>query len=201
MNVDDVLADLTTQGFSIIEAFLPPDTIHGLFECGHTQLASGRMKKAGTGKTAAADSASSIRGDYIHWLDEASHNQAEIAYWQAASALQATMNRELFMGLNALEAHYAIYPPGTGYQRHLDQFQGDTSRQLSSVLYLNQAWQPSYGGQLRLYLDHDQFIDITPLGGRMVVFLSAKFEHEVLPASRERTSLTGWFKVRDNQPI
>ncbi|MFT6394425.1 MAG: SM-20-related protein [Methylophilaceae bacterium] len=40
-------------------------------------------------------------------------------------------------------------------------------------------------------------MDILPKSGRIVLFLSAKFWHEVLPATRERLSLTGWFRTRE----
>ena len=33
--------------------------------------------------------------------------------------------------------------------------------------------------------------------GTLVAFLSSQFEHEVLPATRERCSLTGWFRRRE----
>ncbi|MFP5505881.1 MAG: 2OG-Fe(II) oxygenase, partial [Gammaproteobacteria bacterium] len=39
-------------------------------------------------------------------------------------------------------------------------------------------------------------IDVLPQGGTFVCFLSDRFHHEVLPATRERMSVTGWFKVR-----
>ena len=32
--------------------------------------------------------------------------------------------------------------------------------------------------------------------GTLVCFLSERFEHEVLPATRSRWSLTGWFRSR-----
>jgi SM-20-related protein len=35
-------------------------------------------------------------------------------------------------------------------------------------------------------------VDILPLAGRLVCFRSDQIEHEVLPATRERLSLTGW---------
>jgi SM-20-related protein len=38
--------------------------------------------------------------------------------------------------------------------------------------------------------------DISPVGSRTVVFLSADMLHEVLPATRDRLSLTGWFRRR-----
>jgi SM-20-related protein len=37
---------------------------------------------------------------------------------------------------------------------------------------------------------------VAPVGGTLVAFLSERFHHEVLPARRERYSLTGWFTRR-----
>jgi hypothetical protein len=39
-------------------------------------------------------------------------------------------------------------------------------------------------------------LEIWPEGGTLVAFLSDRFEHEVLPARRQRLSLTGWFRQR-----
>ena len=57
---------------------------------------------------------------------------------------------------------------------------------------------------LRLYLDDADsahFIDIAPVAGTLVTFLSSRFWHEVLPARRVRMSLTGWYKTRTNLPF
>ena len=49
----------------------------------------------------------------------------------------------------------------------------------------------------RLRLPQRQ-VDIQPgRAGSLVVFMSAGTEHEVLPASRDRLSLTGWFRWRN----
>ena len=40
-----------------------------------------------------------------------------------------------------------------------------------------------------------------PAAGTLVVFMSGDFPHEVLPASRERLSLTGWYRRRGNGPL
>jgi SM-20-related protein len=60
---------------------------------------------------------------------------------------------------------------------------------------------PEHGGQLRMYLDKDAQYDVVPTGGCLVVFLSGEVPHEVLPATRERLSLTGWFRRRGNEPF
>jgi SM-20-related protein len=75
------------------------------------------------------------------------------------------------------------------------------TRRVTCILYLNPDWKIVDGGALRLYLDNEdlqRYQDIYPYAGRLVVFLSDRFYHEVLPATRERYSITGWFRQRDD---
>jgi SM-20-related protein len=106
------------------------------------------------------------------------------------------MNRDLMTGLADFEGHFAVFPAGAGYARHFDRLHGSDLRAISAALYLNDAWRPEDGGQLRLYTGGGRSEDILPIGGRLVVFVSERFEHEVLPATRERMSFTGWFRRR-----
>jgi SM-20-related protein len=39
---------------------------------------------------------------------------------------------------------------------------------------------------------NDESLDFLPLAGRLVCFRSDMIEHEVLPATRTRMSITGW---------
>jgi SM-20-related protein len=43
--------------------------------------------------------------------------------------------------------------------------------------------------------------DLLPLAGNLLLFNSAQLAHEVLPARRERLSLTGWFRRRGSGPF
>lgn len=115
--------------------------------------------------------------------------------------LRQAINQGLFLGLEDFECHFALYPPGAFYKRHLDRFRDDDRRMVSAVLYLNEGWQPEDGGQLRMFLDGDREHDVQPRAGTLVVFLSGDVPHEVLPAGRERLSLTGWFRRRGNDPF
>jgi len=120
--------------------------------------------------------------------------------------LRLSLNRHLYLGLFGLESHLAIYPAGAFYKRHLDCFAtpdaNKPQRKISCIVYLNREWHDEDGGQLRLYLNQaDEFnqeksVDIYPHAGRAVIFLSDTFYHEVIPATRERISLTGWFFTR-----
>ena len=116
-------------------------------------------------------------------------------------SLRQAINPGLVPGLEDFECHFALYPPGAFYRRHLDRFRDDDRRAVSAVFYLNQDWQPEDGGQLRMFLADDVEHDVQPQAGCLVVFLSGEVPHEVLPAGRERLSLTGWFRRRGNDPF
>ena len=104
------------------------------------------------------------------------------------------------MGILHKEFHYALYPEGTFYKRHLDTFQNDDRRKLSMVCYLNeQDWQPEYGGELVIYTNENGKEEekvIYPFPGRVVIFESQLLEHEVKPVKTKRLSITGWLKTR-----
>ena len=146
----------------------------------------------GAGRTLNA----SIRGDETRWL-EAPFSAAATELSQRLEQLRLALNAQLQLGLFDLEVHFARYQPGTAYARHFDRFAGSARRILSLVLYLNEGWRPEEGGALRLYENGaDQSVDFLPLAGRLVIFLSERFEHEVLITARERLSATGWFLSR-----
>jgi SM-20-related protein len=192
---------IATQGYAIIDDFLPPSEITTLTEIIKNKWLNGQMVSAKTGKSGLKNQA--IRSDYIAWLDENDTTPAVQAYFRQMEMLRLMLNTQLFMNVHELETHVALYPVGGQYQKHLDQFSHGASdniqhRQLSAVLYLNQNWQAHHGGALKLHLDENHTIDILPNAGRIVLFLSAKFWHEVLPANRERISLTGWFRTRNH---
>ncbi len=69
-------------------------------------------------------------------------------------------------------------------------------RAISVALYLNENWGEAEGGCLRIYTGGGASQDVSPRGGRLVAFLSDRFEHEVLPATRDRLSFTGWYRRR-----
>ena len=91
------------------------------------------------------------------------------------------------------------------------QLRGLRLRAVTAILYLNdngpgsaQPWRASDGGCLRVYLDqralqssstaHEaHYVDIPPVGGRLVIFDAQKVLHEVRPNFRDRAALTVWF--------
>jgi SM-20-related protein len=192
--------DLAEQGWSLQPLFAPQAlTLELADEC-RKRAAQGDLIPASIGRGADQEIREGVRGDRIQWLD-AGWSPACDHYLALMEGLRQALNRELYLGLEDYECHFALYPPGAFYQKHLDRFRDDDRRAVSAVFYLNQDWQYQQGGALRLYLADETTRDVQPQAGSLLVFLSADMPHEVLPASRERLSLTGWFRRRGDDPL
>ena len=187
-----LLADgLAQDGFAIINDFLTAAEVLSIL--GQDDFKNGMLqfKKAGVGKSQEKQINEAIRGDYIQWIDKATAQPPVQAYLNKLTGLISFVNQSLFLSLKDYEVHMTIYPAGSYYKRHLDQFKKDDHRKLSLICYLNENWKEEEGGQLRIYQQQKHF-DILPVAGRLVCFRSDQLEHEVLPATRARLSLTGW---------
>jgi SM-20-related protein len=204
-NLDQLVSKIAQHGVCVMDDFLPPATILALADEVSHLSATSKMQVAGTGRTHKTIN-KDLRGDTIYWLNEAEATSAQQVYFAHMETLRQQLNQDLYLGLFALESHLALYSAGTGYKKHIDRFKASVTtqpqRQISCILYLNQDWEDSYGGHLRLYLNPEtetteaQHLDISPVAGRLVMFLSDTFYHEVLPATQDRMSLTAWFLTR-----
>ncbi|MFW0759323.1 2OG-Fe(II) oxygenase [Pseudomonas sp. H11T01] len=195
-----IVDDLAAQGWSQQNIFLPEDlTLELAAEC-HKRATEGELAPAAVGRGPFQEIREGIRGDHIQWIEPGQVESCD-SYLGLMDSLRVAINRGLFLGLEDFESHFALYPPGAFYLKHVDRFRDDDRRMVSTVVYLNQGWLPDHGGQLRMYLDEGVAYDVVPTGGCLVVFLSGEVPHEVLPATRERLSLTGWFRRRGNEPF
>lgn len=191
----EAIADgLAERGFAIVNSFLTPAEVSAILQLdSFTNHAS--FKKAAIGKNQEKQINEAVRGDYIQWIDKKTAEPELLVYLERLQQLGTFLNRSLFLSLKDSEIHMTVYPTGTFYKRHLDQFRKDDHRILSVICYLNENWQENDGGQLRLY-PGDETLDVQPTAGTLVCFRSDQLEHEVLPARRERLSLTGWMLDR-----
>ena len=190
-----IVDDLATKGWSQQNFFLANNlSIELAKEC-RDRAQQGELAPAAVGRGSAKVVHENIRGDYIQWLD-AGHHAAVDRYLVLMEQLRIEINRSLFLGLEDFESHFALYPPGTFYKKHVDRFRDDDRRTISCVAYLNENWLPEQGGALRMYLEEDRIHDVIPQAGTLIIFMSAQWPHEVLPATRDRLSVTGWFRRR-----
>ena len=188
-----VSADLSGSGISIRDQFASAAEVFALRECARSREARGDFAPARVAAQGKEHRRDSIRGDFTCWLSEPLMPPERLLLGRLEE-LRLQLNRDALLGLFELELHYARYPPGAAYSRHVDQPLGSTQRRLSLVLYLNSEWQSTDGGVLRIHHADEGFVDVEPIAGRLVCFLTPGREHEVLRAQRERLSISGWFR-------
>ncbi|MCU5783990.1 hypothetical protein MA04_03290 [Alcanivorax balearicus MACL04] len=184
--------------YAVMPGYFPTPLIRALRREALLRDARGEFQEAGIGRREDHQHDQRVRRDRTCWLNGSTLAQCRLQ--EELEQLRLAVNRELFLGLFDLEAHFAIYDPGAFYRRHLDAFRGNSGRVLSVVLYLNQNWNSDLGGRLRLWpKPHSRVVDteVEPLGGTLVCFLSEHIPHEVLEAQAQRISIAGWFRCNN----
>ena len=198
---DRIVAELCETGLSVCDDFITPLLVNTMAMEARDLHQQGAFRLARVGRGSSEQLRPEIRNDHIHWLDPENPTPIQRPYFLDLETLRMHINRSLFLGLFEYEGHFALYPPGASYHLHYDRFIGALERVVTCILYLNHDWQPEDGGALNIHQGTEKStlplpMQVLPQSGRLVTFISEKFPHEVLPASRDRLSLTGWFRIR-----
>lgn len=157
--------------------------------------------------------------DGIDWrLPEPRNSRSDVAVWLTPGqrpASDAVFSGEVVPSFKRLqndlgqilslqgraEQQLAWYPSASsGYKPHTDAMPDDCpssdQRKVTAIAYCNPSWAPEDGGALRLWLpDHlgAKSIDVEPISGRLLLFLSGCMRHEVRPSYGKRCAITCWF--------
>lgn len=193
---ETIIDALLEQNYCVIDDFFSSEETTLLRNALLEKQAISEFKKAAIGNQTNEQIVKNVRGDFISWINESEANTAEKLFFNKIDDFVQYINHTCFLGIQEKEFHYALYPEGTFYKRHLDTFQNDSSRKLSIVCYLNdEDWTATDGGALVIYKPNEE-ISVLPMKGRVVIFESQLLEHEVQPVKRTRISITGWLKTR-----
>ncbi|MBC8155960.1 MAG: oxidoreductase, partial [Bacteroidetes bacterium] len=131
---ETIIDSITSEGYGVLDNFLTADEVLALATQLRHRQAAGQFRAAGVGQGQATVE-KQIRGDAIFWLDETDQTIEETVFLNRIDAFRQYVNQTCFLGLREVEFHYALYPAGAGYQRHLDQFRATSRRKLSLVCY------------------------------------------------------------------
>lgn len=137
-----------------------------------------------------------VRGDRTCWLERSATDSADGAsthLWSIVDAVAEALRRDCYLGTLDAEVQLALHPAGSHYQRHRDAFLGRSRRRATLILYLNPDWRPEHGGALQVF-EPTGARTIEPVLGRVLVFLSERLEHEVLPTFAPRWAVTAWYR-------
>ncbi|WP_310684581.1 2OG-Fe(II) oxygenase [Aliifodinibius sp. S!AR15-10] len=186
---------LATDDYLVIDDFISDRLYQNIQHYFQVLLDESEFDKAAIGSSDQRKVESEIRGDFIYWLDP--EKDAELSeLFSLLDSVVINLKEHLFLSISDYEFHFALYPPNTRYEKHVDQFQGQSNRVISMLIYLNEDWKPGDGGELKIYRpDGDEQL-IEPLAKRMVMFKSDTVEHEVMLTKTSRRSITGWLLHR-----
>lgn len=191
---ETLIQGLLDKGFGSVDNWFSEDELIGLRKSLLAQYDKDNFHVAGIGNKHHLQKEKTIRNDQVYWLNKASVNVSEVAFFQKINEFVDYLNRTCFAGIQEHEFHYAVYEEGSFYKRHVDRFKNDTRRQFSFVSYLTEDWQDGDGGELVIYNHDESKIIVQPTPGR-VVFFTSDLPHEVLVSKTQRLSLTGWMKT------
>ncbi|SEA78178.1 2OG-Fe(II) oxygenase [Alkalimonas amylolytica] len=184
------LAAFERDGLVVLPEYLTADLCHTLLQEVQQQA---ELTPAAIGRGQQRQHASDIRRDKTCWLDGST--VAQQRYMLELNTILSQLNRHFFLGLTGYECHFAHYQPGDFYRTHLDAFNRQASRQVTSVCYLNDVQD---GGELVLYDEqHTELMQLPPRAGSLILFESSRFPHQVLPTRQDRFSIAGWFRRDD----
>ena len=199
--LDHISQEIYSNSYVVVDNFVDEAFRKALLKEQTNLLNQGQFTKAAVGKGDQKQVRAEIRSDEVLWMDPTALSPLQSIFWEKVAEVQQVLNRRCFLGLKSFEGHFARYPIGSFYKRHLDQFHAVPHRIVTVILYLNESWTEADGGQLRMYFPQEdgseRVEDVLPLGGRLVVFLSEEIPHEVLPTLKERISITGWLRNID----
>ena len=199
--LDHISQEIYSNSYVVVDNFVDEAFRKALLKEQTDLLNQGQFTKAAVGKGDQKQVRAEIRSDEVLWMDATSLSPLQAIFWEKVAEVQQVLNRRCFLGLKSFEGHFARYPIGSFYKRHLDQFHAVPHRIVTIILYLNESWTEAEGGQLRMYFPQEdgseRLEDVLPVGGRLVVFLSEEIPHEVLPTHKERISITGWLRNID----
>lgn len=213
-----LIADLELRGWAYASEALDPTLVAALRAEAEALDEAGQTHAGRVGRAQHETRAPDVRKTRIAWLDGTTDAQAR--FLAGAEALRVALNQRLFLGLFEFEAHFAVYPPGGFYARHLDAFTrpaaaagalSERTRVVSLVAYLNRDWTEDDGGRLAVWEQTPSGADgrpdlagldtvppaaeLAPEGGGLVLMLSESIPHEVRLSHATRYAIAGWFRV------
>jgi len=185
-----LMDDLAENDYVTADQFIDDEMYTRIMNFFREKEENDQLTKAGIGSSGEFKVDSSVRGDFIYWLERDNDQKME-TFFSLMDELVDALRKYCYLSLSGSEFHIAKYPAGSYYKKHLDQFNNRSNRMITVLLYLNENWKPGDGGELKIY-GKDQNILVEPVARRLLLFKSDKIEHEVLVTRVPRYSLTGW---------
>jgi SM-20-related protein len=120
--LDYISQAIYQNSYVVVDNFVDESYRKALLKEQTNLLNQGQFKKAAVGKGDQKQVRAEIRSDEVLWMDPTALSPLQVVFWEKIEELKQVLNRRCFLGLKSFEGHFARYPVGSFYKRHLDQF-------------------------------------------------------------------------------
>lgn len=206
-----ILETLKKQSWTLVDLrqskLLSEEVLQSMRQYAEHNFKAGKFREAQIGREQARPQDRHVRSDSTFWFEHENPSQELQPLADFLQQLRQELNRQLYLGINNMEFHFARYGHGNHYDAHFDQFQSTNGLQgerlITLVLYLNPNWSAQNGGNLCIYSDDQCSMTqkIAPEWGKMILFDSKTIFHGVEECAAERYSFTGWFRRDQVNPF
>lgn len=104
------LETLSTNDYVVADNFVPAQVYQKVWHYFDSLLEQDEFSKAAIGRTDKKQINSSIRGDFIYWLDPQKDKKIS-EFFALIDELLNNLRKHLFLSLSDYEFHFALYPP------------------------------------------------------------------------------------------
>ena len=136
--LDRISAEIYQNSYVIINDFIDEEFRKALLIEQTELLDKGMFRHAAVGKGGQKQVRTEIRSDEVLWMDQENLSPLQAAYWEKIEQIRQVLNQRCFLGLRSFEGHFARYPIGSFYKKHLDQFHAVPHRVVTVIVYLNE---------------------------------------------------------------
>ena len=134
--LDHISQEIYSNSYVVVDNFVDEAFRMALLKEQTDLLNQGQFIKAAIGKGDQKQVRAEIRSDEVLWMDPTNLSPLQAIFWAKVAEVKQVLNRRCFLGLKSFEGHFARYPIGSFYKRHLDQFHAVPHRIAVSYTHL-----------------------------------------------------------------
>src|SRR5690625_1796435 len=142
--------DLAENDYVTADQFIDDEMYTRIMNFFREKEENDQLTKAGIGSSGEFKVDSSVRGDFIYWLERDNDQKME-TFFSLMDELVDALRKYCYLSLSGSDFYILKFQSGSNYKDRLDKFNNRSNRMITVLVDLNEAWKPGDGGELKIY--------------------------------------------------